>query len=92
MPQTPQQKADVARELARRLYANATANLSHDDLVAAISAIDSVMDGPPPTPGQVPTVRQHLLASLPEPFKTRSTPQHKALALALWAMKETGII
>ena len=32
------------------------------------------------------------IAALPEPFKSNSTAQQKALVLMLWVMKETGII
>ena len=92
MAQTAQQKADVARELARRLYATATANLNHDNLVAAVSAIDNAMDALPPALGQSLTVKQNLIAARPEPFKSNSTAQQKALVLMLWVMKETGII
>lgn len=92
MAQTAQQKADVARELARRLYQSATANLNHDDLVAAVSAIDAAMDVLPPALGQALTVKQNLIASLPEPFKSGSTAQQKALVLMLWVMKETGLL
>ena len=92
MAQTTQQRTDAARELALRFYATATANLNHDDLVAAVVAIDNAMDSLPPVLGQTLTIKQNLAAALPEPFNSNSTAQQKALVLVVWSMKETGVI
>lgn len=83
----------AARELAGRFYSGGTtANMNWDDFTAAIGAIDDTMDKLPAnlTAGQ--TVKVNLVNSLPEPFKSNSTTAQKAMALMVWAMKESGII
>jgi len=74
------------------MYSLAIADLNHDDLVAAVAAIDDAMDLLPAALDPVKTVKQNLIAAIPQPFKGASTAQQKATVLMLWAMKETGII
>ncbi len=94
MAQTTEQRRTAARELARRMFqeTGTTANLNLDDLLAAVGSIDDTMDLLPAnlTAGQ--TVKQNIVSRLPEPFKSNSTAQQKAVALMAWVMKETGII
>lgn len=94
MAQTTGQRRDAARELATRIYVSAgkTAALNLDDLLAAVGSIDNAMDALPSTLNPARTVKQNFLDNLPEPFKSISTTQEKALALMVWALKEVGII
>jgi len=87
-------RTTAARELARQMFhaVNKTANLDLDDLVAAVGAIDDEMDALASTLTQATTVKANLIQTLPEPFASNSNAQEKALALMVWAMKETGII
>ena len=92
MAQTAQQIASGAREMARRMFGTATATINHDDLTAAVAALDAAMDALPPSLNQAKTVKQNLVAALPTAFAANSTTQQKALALMVWAMAETGMI
>lgn len=95
MALTEPQQRDAAREWVRRAFleANATATLNLDDIKAAVASIDETMDSLPAalTPPTL-TIKQHFARRLPEPFKSGSTVQQKALALVAWALKEAGLI
>ena len=90
MVQTTDQQREAAREFARRVFVqpNATATLSLEDIRAAVGAIDTAMDSV--VGGQ--TIRQRLVGSFPEPFRSESTPPQKAMALVVWTLKEVGLI
>lgn len=94
MSLTQQQRTEAARELAKKLFqeVSKTANLNLDDLAAAVGSIDDTMDALPAalTAGQ--TIKTNFVQRLPEPFKSNSTANEKAIALMIWAMKEVGII
>ena len=94
MAQTTEQRRQAARHVAFKMFVEAgrTANLNLEDLRLAVGAIDDFMDSLPPTLNQVQTIKQNAIAALPEPFKSNSTAQQKAVALMAWAMKEAGII
>lgn len=53
-----------------------------NDLDAALTAVDTWCT----------TNQASFIAALPEPFKSGSTAQQKALALAYVALKRTGVI
>lgn len=93
MTQTTAQRREAAIELAKRMFSpSILATLNWNDLSAAIGAIDDTMDKLPALLNSTLTVKQNLVAALPEPFKSTSTATQKAIALMVWAMKETGII
>lgn len=93
MAQTAQQRREAARELARRLFSpQVTAGFNLDDLMAAIGAIDDLMYALPGALNGTLTLKQNFVVALPEPFKSSSTAEQKALALAMWALKEVGAI
>lgn len=88
-------KAKAARWLGNKLYVEggATANLHHDDLVAAIDAIDGAMDGlPPALPNQAQSITLNLNTALPEPFKGTATTPQKSWAVIAWAGVKYGSI
>lgn len=83
----------AAKELASRIFGvTVVAGMNWDDLTAAIGSIDDTMDALPATLNAVQTVKVNFIQRLPEPFKSASTSQQKAIALMVWAMKETGLI
>lgn len=83
----------AARELSIKTFGpSITANMNWDDLTAAIGSIDDTMDALPATLTAGQTIKTNFIQRLPEPFKTTSTQQQKALTIMVWAMKETGII
>lgn len=83
----------AARRLALEMFGTSTADVNVDDLAAAIGAIDDAMDAQASEiDPQTLTVKQFLVLSLPEPFKSSSTANEKAIALMVWAMKEVGMI
>lgn len=95
MAQTAAQKLVAARALAAKMFGltGATANLNLDDLVAAVSSVDTAMDtiiNDVPAAWGTKTIKQALLDNLPEPFKTNSTVAQKALALQIWAQIEAS--
>ncbi len=92
MALTAQQRREAARDLAKKVFANKTANLNLDDLTAAVGSIDDTMDLLPGALNAVRTVKRNFVDNLPEPFQSNSTAQEKALALTVWALKETGLI
>jgi len=94
MSQTAGERANAARELARRLYtsANITATMTVADFTAAIGSIDDTMDALPAALTAGSTIKQNFLARLPEPFKSTATTQQKAIALMIWAFQETGLL
>ncbi len=97
MALTDTQKRDAARKLAHHIFqkSNTTANLNLDDLAAAIGSIDAAMDtviNDIPVGARTNTIKQLFNANLPEPFKSAATPEQKAMALAMWAMREVGLI
>ena len=88
------QRIDSARHLAHHIYGitDKTADLNLNDLKAAIGSIDDTMDLTPGSLNVALTVKQNFLDLLLEPFKSTATNVEKALALKLWADKETGVI
>lgn len=94
MALTPTEARAVARELARRVFVqpNATATLDLDDLQGIVERIDGAMDTDIDT---IAAARDGTLkAVLAEHAKgsTGATNTQLAFALALWAMREVGII
>jgi len=79
----------AARKLCRKIFRNATANQNLDDVAAAITSIDDLMNALPDTLDSTKTVKQNIVSNLPQPFKRESTPQQKGLALAEWVRQET---
>jgi len=94
MAQTDQQRTEAARELVKKMFleTNATATLNLDDVKAAIVFLDNAMDALPSAFNQTKTIKQNLALGLPEPFKSIATTEQKGLAMAIWAMKEVGLI
>lgn len=92
MAQTPVQIRAAAVELGRRLFANKTADLNLDDLMAAVQSIDTLMDAGRNALPVAGTIKQGFVANLPEPFQSNSTAQEKALALVVWTLAEVGIL
>ena len=94
MSQTDGDRLIAARLLAEELFrkVGGTATMSLNDLKAAVGSIDDTMDALPAalTAGQ--TIKTNFIQRLPEPFKSASNAQQKAVALMAWAMKETGLI
>lgn len=87
--------ADIAK--AARIYArqvNGIAiSVNHDDIVAAVTALDNAFEGlPTALPNQAQSVALNMNAVLPDPYKSAaSTPQKSAL-LAIWAGVKYGWI
>jgi len=94
MAQTDQQRTDAARELVKKMFleTNATATLNFDDIKAAIVFTDITMNALPGVLDQAKTIKQNLEARLPEPFFSSATTEQKGIAMAIWAMKEVGLI
>jgi len=97
MAMTTGQKTDAARKLAKEIFqiAGATAHSDLDDLIAAVGSIDTAMGtviNTVPVPWETKTFKAALIDNLPEPFQTNSTATEKAIVLAIWAMKEAGVI
>jgi len=88
------QRKTAARDLARRLFQEVqkTANLNLDDLAAAVGSVDDTMDALPTALAAAQTVKANFVQRLPEPFKSNTNAQEKAIVLMVWAMKEVGII
>lgn len=94
MTQDSNQRKIAARELANHMWVNSggTAIMNLDDLSSAIGSIDDTMDILPSGLNQVQTIKTNFVQRLPEPFKSQSNANQKAIALMVWAMKEVGII
>jgi len=93
MAQTTDQRERGAREIVRQMFpTDITATLTFHDVVVAVAALDMAMDALPGQANQSLTIKQNLVGILPEPFKSHSTVQQKALVLSVWAMVETGIL
>jgi len=92
MPFTASQLKRAGKILAREMvvYPKVTAGMNLDDFVAAINAVDSFMDALPGTLNGAQTIKINLVNSLPEPFKSNSTPKQKALVLRIWAQLEVS--
>lgn len=84
MPLSADQTADAARQYARKLFveAGATANLNHDDIVAAVTALTTFIENN----------AMSINNQFPEPFKSTATVAQKRYVLALSAMKLAGLI
>lgn len=96
MALTEQQKHDAARDLGNRIFVapNKPSHSGTDDLMAAVASIDAAMDtviNTIPAAWGTKTIKQALIDNLPEPFKSASTAEEKALVLALWAKAEVGL-
>jgi hypothetical protein len=95
MSLTETQAREAARNLGKKMFANATATLDLDDLTAAVASIDTAMEtviSSIPGAWSAKTIKQALLDNLPEPFQTTSTGPQKAFVLWIWAAKEAGVI
>ena len=68
------------------------ADINLDDLLAAVGSIDDMMDALPATLTPAQSIKVNFVQNLPEPFKSTTTADEKALALVVWALKETGLI
>lgn len=87
------QAREVGRRLGQRMFQGGrkrTADLSLTDLANAVAALDAAMEHTRNDIAPGTTIRQHLIASLPEPFKSRATALDKVMALLLWAEHEAG--
>lgn len=95
MAQSAAQKRAAAVRLAKELFDGGykkPANLNLADLIAAVGAIDAKMDALPATLNVAQSVKINLVQSLPEPFKSGTNAQEKALALVCWALAEAGLV
>lgn len=95
MALTPEQVTAAATRLARDIFGTrgATGHTHSDDLEATIQAIDDTMNQAVNTLGsQTQSMRVNLNQALPEPFKSRSTLIEKGLAIAEWALEDSGAI
>lgn len=91
---TPE-KNRCARVLANRIFveAVATATLTHDDLVAAVGAVDAMMEGLPTALGnQSQSIALNINAGLPDPFKSTATVSQKSALVAVWAGVKYGLL
>ena len=89
------QRRDAGRELGRKMKLGINgriADIDLDDLLAAVGSIDDMMDALPATLNGAQSIKVNFVQNIPEPFKSTTTSQEKALALVVWAMKETGLI
>jgi hypothetical protein len=95
-----QQKNDVARACALVLFNGqmppwlpsiATANVNHDDLVAAVSALDAAFDttlnAAVASAGGTTTILNALIASLPAPASGGTTAQKAVLGVMVLAKR-----
>jgi hypothetical protein len=84
MALTTDQKADVARQWARKFFAEAAvaANFSHTDLNAAAGATDDYIE----------SIQSAYNAALPLPFRSDATLQQKTLMFCWVALKRAGLI
>lgn len=84
MALTAGQRLKGTRAWAQKMFveAGATANFNLDELKAAFAAVDGWAD----------TNQASYIAALPEPFKSASNANQKALLLAFVAMKRGGVI
>lgn len=80
---------DADRQIAARAWvqkafveANATANMAHDTIKAAVDATDTWID----------TNQASFNTALPEPFKTTADLSQKTLLFCYVAMKRAGIL
>lgn len=96
MAQTNQQIKESAKELAERLFVqpNATATVDTTTLVNAVQKIDTAMNA---TTTQVQNAMPGVVlkTALLNYFKQswpNATNQQAGIALALWALKEVGLI
>ena len=81
----------AARIIARRIYRNSTAALTHADIFAAVGAEDDAFERVPTLlPNQLQSVALNLNAVLPEPFKSTATVAQKSVLLAVWAGVKYG--
>lgn len=96
MALTQSQELEAGRNLAGIFYtAGITAVMNDDDFESAINSIDVAMEtviNTVPAGWQTKTFKQALIDNLPTTFKNNSTTAQKAHALAVWALKEAGVI
>lgn len=91
MAQDATRRRRAAQELGKRMFPDGvTARLNLDDFAAAVGAIDDAMDRTSLDPAR--SIRQTLVAALPEPFRSNSTPAEKATVLVVWALEEVGAL
>ena len=95
MAWTAAQKKRAAKALLNKMYgAGKECPIHWLDGEAALGAIDAAFDAKPDlsVSGLNLTLKQYLVSQIPEPFKTESTAEEKALLLSYWALEETGVI
>lgn len=93
MAQTDNQLRNAGAKLAEKMFSREViANMNLADIKAAVASIDATMDALPGTLTANRTIKQNFVDQLPEPFKSTSTAQQKALALWAWAAQEVGLI
>lgn len=97
MAQTDAQLEQVAREIVSRIFvaANATAHSSHAQIKAAIQAIDTGMDATlnqAVTQSGGTTKVKIAFLNQAKAGAPNLTNQQAAVAMAMWALKEAGLI
>lgn len=89
-------RQDAARRWIAQFFVepNATANLSHTDIAAAVAAIDADLDAQVSTLGisGTATMLAALVGLLPEPFKSGSSAAQKAAVYSYVFLKRAGVI
>lgn len=75
-------RAATMREWVRDAYRDATANMSTEDIRAAINAVDDWTE----------SNQASFNTALPEPFKSTATAKQKAQMLSFVALKRTGVL
>lgn len=81
-----------ARQLAKHIFRNKTANFNITELKAAVKAIYDGLDSQISEHSGSDTVEVALNKLLPQPFKADATIEEKGYAFAYAVMKKYGII
>lgn len=84
MALTTQQRADVARQLANELFSrpNATATLDHNDLLAAVTAVDGTFDALASDLSGTDRVRGNFHNRMPQRVRDRLTDRQREIIIA----------
>ena len=94
MAKTDQELTDIALEVAKEIFASATAHSDKTELKAAIQTLDNGMDattdaiqGAHPGKDLKIAIRDHIKATSPN-----LTNQEAGVVLAYWALHEVGLL
>jgi hypothetical protein len=84
MALTAQDKIDIARTFARKMFQelNGTANLDTDEIVAMISDLDDYLEAN----------QNEVNAAIRPAVRAKASLQQKGAALALAAMRRVGLV